>query len=77
MHLKNTGMEQTFSNAGEMGKLTCEKDWTNTSLGPMQDWPQSLKISLGILLNSKFPMFLYWGPELLCFYNERVELTLA
>lgn len=55
---------------GEMKRLTREKDWSQTSLGPIETWPQSLRLMLGVMLNSKFPMFLFWGPELLCFYND-------
>ena len=55
---------------GEMSALMRNKDWSRTSLGPVENWPQSLKTTLGILLHSKFPMFLFWGPELLCFYND-------
>lgn len=62
---------------GEMGELTRQKDWTNTSLGPPEHWPRSLQITLSILLNSKFPMFLWWGPELICFYNDAYRPSLG
>ena len=55
---------------GEMSALMRKKDWSRTSLGPVEHWPQSLKTTLGILMHSKFPMFLFWGPELICFYND-------
>ena len=55
---------------GEMSALMRGTDWSHTSMGPIENWPQSLKTTLGILLHSRFPMFLFWGPELLCFYND-------
>jgi two-component system sensor histidine kinase VicK len=55
---------------GEMGALTRNYDWLNHRLGDPAGWPPSLKISLGILLNSRFPMFLWWGREHYCFYND-------
>ncbi|MEO5967849.1 MAG: hypothetical protein ABIP68_04140, partial [Ferruginibacter sp.] len=55
---------------GEMGKLTREIDWSKTSLGIPETWPQSLRTTLSIILNSKFPMFLFWGEDLVCFYND-------
>ena len=61
---------QFLSGGGEMGKLTREKDWSNTAVGKPQTWPQSLRTTVSIILNSKFPMFLFWGPELICFYND-------
>ncbi|MEI9956165.1 MAG: hypothetical protein WDM90_07660 [Ferruginibacter sp.] len=46
-----------LSKGGEMGRLTREKDWSKTPLGPVKDWPQSLLTTLSIILNSKFPCF--------------------
>lgn len=45
-------------------------DWHDTPLGPLSHWPQSLKTALGMLLHSKHPMVLLWGPQLLRFYND-------
>ena len=55
---------------GEMGKSIRNKDWTKTSLGSPHTWPQSLKTTLSIILNSGHPMLLWWGPDLICFYND-------
>jgi len=68
---------QFLSGGGEMGELTRAKDWSKTSLGPPVLWPQSLKITLSIVLNSKFPMFLWWGPDLICFYNDAYRPSLG
>ena len=46
---------------GELGALIRAKDWSQTPLGAPDAWPQSLKTSLGILLNSRYPMFVFWG----------------
>jgi len=62
---------------GEMGELIRAKDWSKTSLGDPVEWPQSLRTTLGILLNSKFPMFLWWGPELICLYNDAYRPSLG
>jgi signal transduction histidine kinase/DNA-binding response OmpR family regulator len=45
-------------------------DWSQTSLGPAADWPQSLKTCLRIILTSRQPMFVWWGPELINLYND-------
>ena len=55
---------------GELGALIRAKDWSATPLGPVEAWPQSLKTSLGILLNSRYPMFVFWGPHLVKIYND-------
>lgn len=62
---------------GAMGQFVRDKDWEQTSLGPSESWPQSLKTTLSILLNSRFPMFLWWGPDLLCFYNDAYRPSLG
>lgn len=62
---------------GEMGILTREKDWSKTIVGSPDNWPQSLRATLNILLNSKFPMFLWWGKELICFYNDAYRPSLG
>src|SRR5687768_15202283 len=56
--------------AGEMGQLVKDHDWSDTSIGNIQDWPLSLRITLYDVLHSGFPMFLFWGEEFLCFYND-------
>ncbi len=66
-----------LSGSGEMAALTRARDWSKTSLGAVETWPQSLRTTLGILLNSKFPMFLFWGPELICFYNDAFRPSLG
>lgn len=60
-----------------MGALIRGKDWTQTPIGDPEHWPQSLLTTLSIILNSKFPMFLFWGPELTCFYNDAYRPSLG
>lgn len=45
-------------------------DWSSSPLGPAEAWPASLRTTLGILFGSRHPMFLWWGPELIQFYND-------
>ncbi|AWA28790.1 PAS domain-containing sensor histidine kinase [Flavobacterium magnum] len=66
-----------LSGHGEMARLTREKNWNDTPVGPIENWPQSLRTTLGLLLKSKFPMFLFWGPELICFYNDSYRPSLG
>ena len=46
------------------------KDWNSTELGPPESWPQSLRTAVSLLLNSRYPMFLFWGPQLIKIYND-------
>lgn len=59
-----------FSGGGEMGTLMRSVDWSKTKLGPVETWPKSLRTMLGAILASRFPMFIWWGPELLQLYND-------
>ena len=52
-------------------------DWSSTSLGPLDQWPGNLRTTLGILLNSSFPMLLFWGKDLICFYNDAFRPSLG
>ncbi|MFT3933627.1 MAG: histidine kinase [Chitinophagaceae bacterium] len=62
---------------GEMGQLTRSFDWASTPLGPPAHWSQALKTTIANMLRSKFPMHIYWGPELTCFYNDAYRLGLG
>ena len=55
---------------GEMAELIRAKDWSKTSLGPIEEWPTSLQTTLGVVLRNRFAMMIWWGPELLNFYND-------
>jgi signal transduction histidine kinase len=54
----------------EAGLLLNRTAWAETGLGPMEHWPQSLRAAVGICLNSRFPMFVWWGPSLVNIYND-------
>ena len=45
-------------------------DWAATPLGPAADWPVSLKTAVGMMLGTRQPACLAWGPELTFLYNE-------
>jgi len=55
---------------GAMGALMRAHDWSRTPLGHPQTWPQPLRTALRMLLNSGHPMYIWWGPDLICFYND-------
>jgi signal transduction histidine kinase len=60
----------TLVGAGEMANLTRAFDWSQTPLGPIDRWPHVLLNTVNTLLNSRHPMFLWWGPDLIQFYND-------
>ncbi|GAB2683801.1 ATP-binding protein [Mucilaginibacter koreensis] len=62
--------EQFLSGGGEMGKLIRSMDWSTTPLGPIEQWPQSLRTSVSLCLSSTFPILIAWGPETIQIYND-------
>lgn len=59
-----------LSGGGEMGRLIRAYDWGSTPLGPPEYWPHSLKTSIAIMLRSGYPIFVWWGPEMIMFHND-------
>jgi PAS domain S-box-containing protein len=53
-----------------MGALMRAHDWSSSPLGKPERWPQSLRSVVSLMLTSKFPMFIAWGPELAFLYND-------
>jgi PAS domain S-box-containing protein len=66
-----------LSGGGEMGQLIRAFDWSSTALGSPETWPQSLRLTLSMILASKFPMFLWWGEDLIQFYNDAYRPSLG
>jgi PAS domain S-box-containing protein len=62
--------EQIFAGNSEMAILMRSLDWTTTSLGAIATWSQSLRTAVNICLNSRFPMVIWWGQELVLLYND-------
>lgn len=55
---------------GDMAVAVAGFDWAATPLGPICDWPPALRVSVSNVLNSPFPAFLAWGPELTTIHND-------
>ncbi|MEP6886265.1 MAG: ATP-binding protein [Gammaproteobacteria bacterium] len=55
---------------GEMGARMRALDWTKSSLGDPAYWPQSLKTIVRVMLDSRYAMWMLWGPELTFFCND-------
>jgi PAS domain S-box-containing protein len=74
----NRPMSAEFlAGGGEMGALMRAYDWSAGPLGEPDNWPQSLRTAVRILLNTNHPMFIWWGPELIQFYNDAYRQTLG
>ncbi len=60
-----------------MAELTRAFDWSSTSIGPIERWPDTLVITVNTLLNARQPMFLFWGEDLVQFYNDAFRPSLG
>ncbi|QHG23574.1 response regulator [Pseudomonas sp. DTU12.1] len=63
-------MTDWLQGCGEMAERVRHHDWTNTPLGPMDQWPDVLKTTVSLSLASHFPQAVVWGPELTTLYND-------
>lgn len=52
-------------------------DWSKTRIGPVERWPLSLRTMVGVLLGNRFPMLLWWGPDLVQLYNDSYRPVLG
>jgi signal transduction histidine kinase/CheY-like chemotaxis protein len=59
-----------FAGGGEMAALMRARDWAATSLGNPDQWPQSLRTVVRVLLTSRFAMWMGWGPDITFLYND-------
>jgi len=69
MDIGNTNLA-FLKDGGETGALMRAHDWSGSPLGAPADWSSALRTVVGLLLHSKFPMFVAWGPELGFLYND-------
>ena len=65
-----------LAGGGELGALIRAHDWSRTPLGDPVSWPQSLKTAVQIMLASRQPFWLGWGPELTYLYNDGADVHL-
>ena len=66
-----------FAGGGTMGAQMRRYDWSSSPLGPPQGWPQSLKTAVGIMLTSRYAMWMAWGDDLTFFCNDAYLPTLG
>src|SRR5918911_3657443 len=67
---RGTGAAEVLAGGGEMGALVRAMDWAATLLGPVEGWPRSLITAVTLVLESRYPMMVLWGPDLIQVYND-------
>jgi len=75
--VSSTAIDSLFSGGGETGALMRALDWSQTAVGPVSSWPQSLRTAVRIVLTSRYAMFVWWGRELVNLYNDPYRVFLG
>ena len=69
-YIRGAMFEHIFPGETEMARRMRAHDWSKTTLGRVEEWPQSLRTSVSTCLNCAFPIVVWWGPELTILYND-------
>ncbi len=78
--LETPSINQSYpflAGGGEMGERTRNHDWATSPLGKPEGWSQSLRTLVQMMLTSRFPMLIFWGPQLITFYNDAFRPSLG
>jgi PAS domain S-box-containing protein len=59
-----------FEQGGDMGARAALMDWAATPLGLPDQWPEALRVLVGVMLGSRQPMFIAWGRDRVMLYND-------
>ena len=62
-----------LAGGGAMGERIRAHPWAHTPLGEPQFWPRGLRTAVRVLLTTQHPMFIFWGHEHTCLYNDAYE----
>ncbi|MFT3997226.1 MAG: PAS domain-containing protein [Asticcacaulis sp.] len=65
------------TSGSETGRQILAHDWAATPLGPLEDWSPELRATLELMLACPTAMFLAWGPDLRCFFNDAYRPVLG
>ncbi|HTL19517.1 MAG TPA: ATP-binding protein [Steroidobacteraceae bacterium] len=68
--LTATPIPDVLAGGGEVGARLRALDWSTTAIGPPEQWPQSLKTIVRVMLDSRYAMWMLWGPDLTFFCND-------
>jgi PAS domain S-box-containing protein len=71
------GAADFLADGGDMGALMRAHDWSLSPVGRPENWPQSLRTAVRLVLNTNHPMFIWWGPHLIQFYNDGYRQTMG
>jgi len=59
-----------LAGGGLLGAIIARFDWRRTPLGPIENWPASIKTTVGLILRSPIPIVTLWGEAGIMIYND-------
>src|ERR1700743_2616454 len=63
--------------SGAMAGQVRSPQWQETPLGAIAGWPEVLAWSVNLMLESRFPTVIFWGPAMIQFYNDAYQRLIA
>src|SRR5580700_9336655 len=70
-------LDHLITGQSEMADRIRVHNWSNTPLGPIEGWSETLLATVNLMLHSPFPTILSWGPEMVFLYNDAAISTLT
>src|ERR1700723_3183198 len=70
-------MHTLYTGNTEMADRIRAHKWSETPLGPIEGWSETLLATVNLMLHSPFPTILSWGPEMVFLYNDAAISTLT
>jgi PAS domain S-box-containing protein len=61
---------ESLRDGSKLSAMIREYDWSGTSLGPLEDWPQVVKTTVALILRSPVPIVTLWGEKGVMVYND-------
>ena len=71
------GSVEFLSGDGEMARLMRGHDWSQSSLGSPENWPQPLRTAVRSMLTTGHPMYIWWGRDGACLYNDAYRSSIG
>lgn len=62
---------------GTMGAAIRDFGWSDTPLGPIESWPAALRIATSMMVSSRFPKCIVWGPDQITLHNDAFGVILG
>ena len=66
-----------LAGGGAMGQRIRAYPWARSPMGEPQLWPQALRTAVRVMLTTQHPIFIFWGPQHICLYNDAYSRSLG